>query len=84
MRGWITLAVLDGVTGEIAGTIRPRKGMKTNLGTILRFSGGGDFTFVDDAGVAAEHRLAEPLVEEDEARKWGFAASHPLTSAMAV
>jgi hypothetical protein len=84
MRGWITLAVLDGVTGEIAGNIRPRKGMKTSLGTILRFSDGGTFTFQDEGGVVARHRQAEPFVEEDEARKWGYACAHPLTSAMAV
>ena len=84
MRGWLSLPVLDGVTGDIAGKIPPRQGLKTNCGTILRCEGGGCFTFVDENGVLLRHQKATPWVEEEEARRWGFTNHTNSTTAIAV
>lgn len=84
MRGWLSLPVLDGVTGEIVGMIAPRQGLKTNHGAILRYDGSGDFTFADDMGVIVQHRDASPWVEEEEALRWGFVDHARLATAIAV
>jgi hypothetical protein len=84
MRGWLSLPVLDGATGDIIGMISPRPGLMTNLGTIQSYEGGGDFTFRDENGVLVRHPKASPWVQEDEALRWGFADSAYLITAIAV
>jgi hypothetical protein len=83
MLGLFTLPVLDGATGEIIGMTPPTMGMITNLGAILRCEGGG-FTILDDRGVVSVHVAARPWVEEEEAKRWGFAPVTRLTTAIAV
>jgi len=84
MRGWLTLPVLDGISGDIIGMIAPRQGLVTNYGAILRYEGSGDFTFEDEQGIVSRHREASPWVEEDEALRWGFIDKARLTTAIAV
>lgn len=83
MFGLFTLPVLDGATGDIIGMTPPSMGMMTNLGAILRCEGGG-FTFLDDNGVVSVHHAARPWVEEEEAKRWGFAPANRLITAIAV
>lgn len=84
MRGWMSLPVLDGITGDIVGMVTPREGMKTSLGSILRCEGAGSFTFQDENGVMILHRQASPWVEEEEARAWGFTINDYPATAIAV
>ncbi|MBI4803957.1 MAG: hypothetical protein HY795_01840 [Desulfovibrio sp.] len=83
MLGLFTLPVLDGETGEIIGMTPPNMGMITNFGAILRYEGCG-FTFLDDNGIVSVHDAARPWVEEEEAKRWGFAPATRLTTAIAV
>jgi len=87
MRGWLSLPVLDSVTGEIIGVMSPRQGLVTNMGVILRHEGGSDFTFRDENGVLVRHPNAKPWVREEEARRFGFGDSPslmPMPVAVAV
>lgn len=84
MRGWMSLPVLDGVTGDIVGMITPRQGLKTSHGSILRYEGAGSFIFLDENGVRIHHRQASPWVEEEEARAWGFTVNDYPATAIAV
>jgi len=85
MRGWLSLPVLDSVTGEIMGVMSPRQGLVTNMGVILSHEGGSDFTFRDENGVLVRHPNARPFVREEDARRFGFAGSpYLMPAAVAV
>jgi len=84
MREWLSLPVVDNMSGEVIGMIPPRQWLVTNLGTIQHYDGGGGFVFVDSNGVVAQYSEATPWVELDEAVRWGFMESDYSITAMAV
>lgn len=84
MHEWLSLPVLDSLSGEVIGMIPPRQWLVTNLGTIQHYDGHGAFIFVDSNGVVVTHPQPSPWVELEEAQRWGFMEREYVPTAIAV